>query len=1006
MNKFKIFSTIVFLSILAMNVIAEELPDRAIGNDRVFYGGNPETAKASRDTIFLIGPPGSGAQANGQFESASGVADWQGWTHYDITQPTDTHFHISDYNGPNGPGNMAMYCGDETIPACDANDPIGGYGNQWEEILRFSYVVADPNSPCTMTVSGVLNHDTEIGYDYVRFFFHTSDGIVTAGALDGTRTNVPFSFNLTYSVADYIGNNDDEVRFDVNFLSDAGWSDEDCSFYGVGACTLDDIRTVCSNGGYDHTEDFSDGMGEWTLGYPRGTGDFAQLWQGLEGVDPCFTNYTPQVAFIDDGTQVEGAGPSYCQDWCYGPGGYIVNSTGGAAISTNVNAYLHVAVESPIVEWPGSDYLGSLLTYGVYRHEELAPDSPGMFYTWGVRSGTSEADILTADWKDRNQVLMGGPDYFRSGEIVSDLLVPARTHVQVQLACFELGWNWGFYGDNGTPAPYFDNVRLTAFAAEGPAMATLEIDLANDNWPEIAQVDMNNLGANSVRFDGSKNKGDDTMNVPGDSVVCDVVSVRVGGALVENRLYYSMDRNPVFDSVRDPAWGATGFVDARPAVNNAGNIVPDKFAYDLPDTGFLFPGDVLHYYFSATDEVGHSDPETSTVPANLNGFGDFSFPLGYSRSFQVHALPSVDSEGDHPEILFWNDFANRGGENEWYGAFNNIGMIEGEHYDVYYTNGPDSGVGNGLGGRASNLLMDGYKTLLYTSGDLSVNTIANGDPMFDPSDDVGLLADWVDQNEVNLFLTGDDLASDLANSGNATSTFLDNYLNVTVISDDLRPLITNQATPLVLPEPGAPVFQPDMSWVAYGGCRGINSFDAVEVRPGAQQLARFTDEYGSPDYSYSAATLNETGTGDKIISVPYDFSYIYTDIDNPVSGGVATRTRMLEQVLTYFGFDTSLLVPSNVPVAEKFAISNYPNPFNPTTKIQFNMPKDGHLSLKVYNVRGELVRTLIDEARLAGSDHIMWDGKSDQGSSVSSGVYFYEARTGKEVSVNKMALVK
>ncbi len=70
------------------------------------------------------------------------------------------------------------------------------------------------------------------------------------------------------------------------------------------------------------------------------------------------------------------------------------------------------------------------------------------------------------------------------------------------------------------------------------------------------------------------------------------------------------------------------------------------------------------------------------------------------------------------------------------------------------------------------------------------------------------------------------------------------------------------------------------------------------------------------------------------------------------------------------------------------------------------MPKTGHLSLKIYNVRGELVRTLIDESRAAGADHIMWDGSNDQGSNVSSGVYFYEARTAGEVQVSKMALVK
>ncbi len=71
------------------------------------------------------------------------------------------------------------------------------------------------------------------------------------------------------------------------------------------------------------------------------------------------------------------------------------------------------------------------------------------------------------------------------------------------------------------------------------------------------------------------------------------------------------------------------------------------------------------------------------------------------------------------------------------------------------------------------------------------------------------------------------------------------------------------------------------------------------------------------------------------------------------------------------------------------------------------MPKAGHLSLNVYNVRGQLVKTLIDsQVEATDSGSIVWDGTNNQGSSVSSGVYFYEARANGEVKVQKMALVK
>ena len=56
-------------------------------------------------------------------------------------------------------------------------------------------------------------------------------------------------------------------------------------------------------------------------------------------------------------------------------------------------------------------------------------------------------------------------------------------------------------------------------------------------------------------------------------------------------------------------------------------------------------------------------------------------------------------------------------------ALNNIGLLVEEDYDVYYTNGPSSGVGNGIGGRTNDLVLAGYDDILYTSGNLGVNTI-------------------------------------------------------------------------------------------------------------------------------------------------------------------------------------------------------------------------------------------------------------------------------------------
>ena len=90
----------------------------------------------------------------------------------------------------------------------------------------------------------------------------------------------------------------------------------------------------------------------------------------------------------------------------------------------------------------------------------------------------------------------------------------------------------------------------------------------------------------------------------------------------------------------------------------------------------------------------------------------------------------------------------------------------------------------------------------------------------------------------------------------------------------------------------------------------------------------------------------------------------------------------------------------------RFTVGNHPNPFNPATKVAYTMPAAGRLTLKVFNVRGELVRVLLDGEVPQGAGHVMWDGCADGGAPVSSGVYFCEAKSPTEKLVHKMTLVR
>ncbi len=101
------------------------------------------------------------------------------------------------------------------------------------------------------------------------------------------------------------------------------------------------------------------------------------------------------------------------------------------------------------------------------------------------------------------------------------------------------------------------------------------------------------------------------------------------------------------------------------------------------------------------------------------------------------------------------------------------------------------------------------------------------------------------------------------------------------------------------------------------------------------------------------------------------------------------------------GIDDYAAVPSEFSLNQ-----NFPNPFNPKTGISFGLPNDGFVTFKVYDIMGRCVKTLVDEKLEAGTHTIIWDGTTDDGSRISSGVYFYKLSQGDNVITKKMMMLK
>lgn len=98
---------------------------------------------------------------------------------------------------------------------------------------------------------------------------------------------------------------------------------------------------------------------------------------------------------------------------------------------------------------------------------------------------------------------------------------------------------------------------------------------------------------------------------------------------------------------------------------------------------------------------------------------------------------------------------------------------------------------------------------------------------------------------------------------------------------------------------------------------------------------------------------------------------------------------------------------SDLSAPQSFALyQNYPNPFNPATVISWQLAVGNHVKLAIYNSLGQRIRTLVDERQPAGVHQAEWDGRDENGSLVSSGIYFYQIQVGDGRMVRKMQLIR
>jgi hypothetical protein len=183
----------------------------------------------------------------------------------------------------------------------------------------------------------------------------------------------------------------------------------------------------------------------------------------------------------------------------------------------------------------------------------------------------------------------------------------------------------------------------------------------------------------------------------------------------------------------------------------------------------------------------------------------------------------------------------------------------------------------------------------------------------------------------------------------------------------------------------------------------------------------FTDQYGYEQFNVGVSTSAE-GTDDFVmlngfnpVNVPTIWTYFSYDLSEYVGQTIRVGMQCVSNecfallvddlaIDSEGGFVSSESV-EQIPIRTSLN-SNYPNPFNPTTNISFDLAETAPVTLEIFNIRGQKIKTLTRKIYQPGSYSLIWNGITDTGKNCGSGVYFYKLKAGSYTKSKKMILMK
>ncbi|MCK4224217.1 MAG: T9SS type A sorting domain-containing protein, partial [candidate division Zixibacteria bacterium] len=395
------------------------------------------------------------------------------------------------------------------------------------------------------------------------------------------------------------------------------------------------------------------------------------------------------------------------------------------------------------------------------------------------------------------------------------------------------------------------------------------------------------------------------------------------------------------------------------------------FSVDSVNLGDISSGDTVDNFGDPIEFTVASDFPTKRVNFTLHICGDggsYCIDLIKERAVGPTEILLVDDAGDYQS--YYTD------------ALDSIRQI----YDIWEAHSKGD----------PDFSFNQYEYLIWYTGDHRTSMFTQAQ--------VESLMSFLD-NGGKLFLTSQDAVEVLSGSSDPWDTlFLNNYLHVGYGGYFGEYLIAEQEGDEI--GDGTYIFP-----LGSPGAQNQTSKDILVPDSEANPVLIHGHNWFVPATDSFAATKFQNDFF-KVVVFGFGFEAINQDKDEHQGKILSKPHIVMERVLNWLRGSSDIIdweeefasLPKTIHLAQ-----NYPNPFNPETKIEFRI-KGGtslvHISFKIYNIRGQLVRTLLDEERSPGVYSVTWDGKDQKGYEVSSGIYFYQLKTEDHSEVKKMILLK